>query len=440
MPRAALIIVLWVSLGLVSLGLYFAYSMSLELKASENRLAGLEAEQAIEGVARYLTYFLGHLDRPGQYPDLTSYLHEEMVVEDARTWLIGRDPAAITTPTEPYFSLVDESSKINLNTATRSMLEALPRMTPALASAIIDWRDSDSEVSSGGAEDETYQRMNPPYRCKNGRFESVEELRLISGMDLDVLYGEDLNQNGILDPNENDGETSLPLDNKDGKLDPGLVEYVTVWSQESNLGTNGSQRVYIGDNNFVAGLGRLLGRTINGGLANRLRARGPFQSVLQFYFAAKDLNVMSATEFANIEDSISAFPTATNNIEGTINVNTASQAVLACIPGIGTQKAQAMVAYRGSHPDQLTSITWVAEVLLATDAQPEWRYLTTRSHRFTADIAAVGKHTRGYRRVRYVFDNTDTTPKVIYRRDLSQAGWALGRKVRETDFVSKGTP
>ena len=52
---------------------------------------------------------------------------------------------------EPWFGLVDEGSKLNLNTATAAMLEALPRMTPQLAAAIIDWRDTDSTVSDNGA-------------------------------------------------------------------------------------------------------------------------------------------------------------------------------------------------------------------------------------------------------------------------------------------------
>jgi DNA uptake protein ComE-like DNA-binding protein len=41
------------------------------------------------------------------------------------------------------------------------MLEFLPGMTPALAAAIVDWRDADSELTMNGAEDETYQRLNP---------------------------------------------------------------------------------------------------------------------------------------------------------------------------------------------------------------------------------------------------------------------------------------
>src|ERR1039457_4505057 len=55
---SVLIIVLWVAIGLVSIALYFANSMNYELRASDNRVNGLAAEQAIEGAARYVGYVL----------------------------------------------------------------------------------------------------------------------------------------------------------------------------------------------------------------------------------------------------------------------------------------------------------------------------------------------------------------------------------------------
>src|SRR5713101_743056 len=51
---SVLIIVMWVAFGLVSIALYFAQSMLFGLRASDNRTASLEAEQAIEGAARYV--------------------------------------------------------------------------------------------------------------------------------------------------------------------------------------------------------------------------------------------------------------------------------------------------------------------------------------------------------------------------------------------------
>src|SRR4051794_33956995 len=68
-PRSSrgsvLIIVLWVAFGLVALALYFAQSMTYELRASDNRTANMEAEQAIDGAARYVSYVLKTLGTNG---------------------------------------------------------------------------------------------------------------------------------------------------------------------------------------------------------------------------------------------------------------------------------------------------------------------------------------------------------------------------------------
>src|SRR5882757_8390216 len=57
---SAFIIVLWIAFGLVSLSLYFGNSMVLELRAADNRVSGLGAEQAIEGAVRYINGILGN--------------------------------------------------------------------------------------------------------------------------------------------------------------------------------------------------------------------------------------------------------------------------------------------------------------------------------------------------------------------------------------------
>ncbi len=55
---SVLVIVLWIAFGLVSLALYFANSMNFELRASDNRVSAMAADQAIEGAARYVNYLL----------------------------------------------------------------------------------------------------------------------------------------------------------------------------------------------------------------------------------------------------------------------------------------------------------------------------------------------------------------------------------------------
>lgn len=449
---SVLIIVLWVAFGLVSVTLYFAHSMSFELRAADNRVASLEAEQAIAGATRYVSNLLALAEVPGALPPIQTYLSAGVPVGDATFWFLGRydQHGQLTQLEQPYFSLSDEASKLNLNTATAEMLEMLPLtfMTPELAAAIVDWRDSDSTVSEGGAEDETYQRLNPPYRCKNAKFESLEELRLVYGMDLETLDGEDANRNGILDPNENDGDASPPYDNRDGRLDPGIMEYVTVWSREPNTRTNGEARINVGSTNQQQQLTALFTeKNFSTDRANEILQNisgtggGPggvgsttIRSVLEFYIRSQ----MTQDEFTQIENDITV---STNTyIEGLINVNTASEVVLACVPGIGSEFAPTLVAHRQSNRSSLAytpTVAWVKDVLGETNAITAGPYLTGHSYQFTADVAALGHHGRGYQRVRTVFDTSEGLPRIQHRQDLTHLGWALGNEVRKTLLLAK---
>ncbi|NGO39413.1 hypothetical protein G4L39_08375 [Limisphaera ngatamarikiensis] len=437
-PRrgSVLIIVLWVAFGLVALALYFAASMGLELRAADQRVAGIQAELAIQGAMLHVSNLLARVEMPGWPPDLFPQDCEDVPVGEARFWLLGRSDATYWGDT-PAFGLVDEASKLNLNTATREMLERLTNLVlyPEVAAAIVDWRDSDSEPEVNGAEDQVYLRLNPPYRCKNAPFETVEELRMVYGVTLELLYGEDANLNGILDPNENDGDTTPPRDNRDGRLQPGLWEYVTVFSRESGL-----NRTNVNDTQSLA---QLLQSQFGAERANQILSRislgpgpggpaGPggggapvlFTNLMEFYVRSG----MTAEEF----DQVYPWLTTTNGVvEGLVNVNTAPEPVLACIPGIDTDGAAALVAYRLSRQNPRASLAWVVEVLGQERALQAGPWLTARSSVYSADVVALGRQDRGYRRVRMVFDANDGVPVVRFRQDLTHLGWALGTRIRQ---------
>ncbi len=469
---SVLIIVLWIALGLVSITLYFANSMSSELRASDNRVSGLVAEQAIEGAARYLTYILSNFSTNGVMLDPADYLSQAVPVGDAHFWLIGRDTNSPVGPGQVFFGLVDEASKLNLNFASSNMLasllQSMPQANPDLAGAILDWRDT----NGGGASQTYYSMRSPAYQCKNAPFETVDELRLLQGADMDTLLGEDLNRNGVLDPNEAD-------ENHNGMVDPGVLEYLTVYSREPGTYSNGLPRVNI---SLVIGatgpLPALLQSAFSSSRADRILTRlgllspasspatrppggvprqaassgggatanaaanvprAAFTSPLHFYLQSG----MKLDEFAYIFNAI-RMDDSTNAIEGRINVNTASAAVLACLPGMTSDLAQTLVNYRLTNPDKLTSIAWVADALGQNDSTAlqtlaAGDYLTTQSYQFMADVAALGPHGRGYRRTRFIFDTIDGSPKIIYRQDLSHLGWALGKETRQTWLFAKNT-
>jgi type II secretory pathway component PulK len=427
---SVLIIVLWIAFGLVALALYLGNSMSLELRASDNHVSLLAAEQTVDGAARYVQQVLAEQGTNGLVPYQYDYASEAVAVGETHFWLIGRNDGQ-TAPNVVTFGLVDESSKLNINNTnvTQEMLEMLPRMTPELAAAIIDWRDTDEQVSGGGAEAETYALLRPSYYCKNAPFDSVDELRLVSGATLEILLGEDLNRNGVLDPNESD-------ENRNGVADPGLLEYVTVYTFESNLASDGEERINI--NASRDDLATLITDVLGSGVEARVSPflndpNRQFGSLLEFYIFCN----FTAEEFVQIETEITIESGPV--LPGKINVNTASAAVLACVPGLGDDKAEALVSYRQANSVDQSSVAWVKEVLTEAEAQDAGPYLTGQSYQFSADIAALGKFGRGYRRARFVFDTTEGTPKIIYRQSLSHLGWALGLETRQV-WLATATP
>jgi len=145
--------------------------------------------------------------------------------------------------------VVDESSKLNVNTATKEQLMALPYMEENIADAILDWRDNDEEVRTEGAEAGYYENLPFPYTIRNGPFKTLRELLRVKGVTPDLLYGEDADLDGQLDFNEMDGALSPPMDNGDDYLDQGWIAYLTCYSYERNVDADGNNRININQAN-----------------------------------------------------------------------------------------------------------------------------------------------------------------------------------------------
>jgi type II secretory pathway component PulK len=100
-----------------------------------------------------------------------------------------------TAITSTFYGIMDEERKININTATMPILQALfqeragltPSQVKEVADCIIDWRDLDSDRRENGAENAYYQSLPHSYYCKNSKFDSLEELILVKGIRPDVF-------------------------------------------------------------------------------------------------------------------------------------------------------------------------------------------------------------------------------------------------------------
>ena len=163
---SVLIIVMWVAFGLVAITLYFADNMSMQLKAADNRVASVEADQAIEGAALYVSNILANRANMMTIPSPGNFRVSGVKVGDATFWLVGRDTNDLTASAKgdhPVWGLIDEASKLNLNGANSNSLQCLPQMTMNTAAAIYDWQTSSNNPPRPGvAKSETYSTLNQP--------------------------------------------------------------------------------------------------------------------------------------------------------------------------------------------------------------------------------------------------------------------------------------
>jgi type II secretory pathway component PulK len=108
------------------------------------------------------------------------------------------------------YRLTDETGRLNLNRASREVLDRLlmelgveKRARDVIVDSIQDWRDPNEEHRLNGAESDYYKTLPVPYRSKNADFDSVDELLQVQGVTREIFYGR--------------------------PESPGLAEHLTVW-------------------------------------------------------------------------------------------------------------------------------------------------------------------------------------------------------------------
>lgn len=253
-----------VVVAMLTLGAYtFSEIMVTEVEATAvyGRQANSRAfaESGIEAAAAILGY-------PESDDDLNTFhnsgRYQGVLMSDSEN-ARGRGYFSIVAPIESdpttssiRFGLMDESGRLNLNQllafeleddVEREMLMSLPEMTEEIADSILDWLDDDFTPRDFGVESDYYEGLDSPYYAKDGNLDSIDELLQVAGVTPELLYGEDANRNGILDPNEDDGDASQPFDNADGILHPGWAAYLTIHSRELNLRSDGTERLFVND-------------------------------------------------------------------------------------------------------------------------------------------------------------------------------------------------
>ena len=282
--RGLVLIIVLVVVAALSLSAYaFASLMLMQSEATQlmgRRVqARLLAASGVEALRAFLLQDLamrteagGSYDNPASFQGIV-VLDEGMPEELGKYTILVPATDSAGGMAGVRYGLEDESARVNLNallvieeqateiqeatgdvvpdevsdelmeglpseSMARDLLMALPGMTVEIADAILDWLDDDDESREFGAEVDYYSSLMPPYAAKNGPLETVEELLLVRGVTPQLLFGCDVNRNGMVDLDE------MVLAGQLGDLPQrGWSAYLTLHSKEQNINMFGEPRI-----------------------------------------------------------------------------------------------------------------------------------------------------------------------------------------------------
>jgi DNA uptake protein ComE-like DNA-binding protein len=304
--------------------------------------------------------------------------------------------------------VADAASKLNINRLTREQLLLLqPYMSEDVADAILDWIDEDDDPNPLGAEAAYYQTQANPALPRNAPMRSITELELVAGMDPRDVRGEDWNLNGLLDPEENDGDESWPPDNADGVLDAGYSGILTTASVESDVAGSGQPRLDL----TVAQPGDLVERLgVSSEQAQAIADYvGATPGATLADFITTDLNTLARRvrgqqggrgrqqpppvpsltreQLGALLDECSVGPVPVGG-PGKLNINTCAPQTLEYLPQILPETADAIIAERSARPEGFTSLADLLSVpgIGRRQLAAVYEHLCVRSNVFLATV------------------------------------------------------
>jgi DNA uptake protein ComE-like DNA-binding protein len=316
--------------------------------------------------------------------------------------------------------VVDETSKLNINTATKEQLLWIPDMTEEIADSILDWRDGDDEIRPGGAEVGYYFNMPYGYMIRNGQFKTVRELLLVKDITAGLLYGKS-------------------SDEYVSEYNEGWINYLTCYSYCENTDAEGNARVNINtadenklsqalsikrpqakwiiENRSYQTIADLIAKQGQGGGGGNQQSsqgqnqRGGGNSQQQQQSEPLDLNTLYT-----IADKITV--TDDKTIIGLVNVNTASLTVLTALFEGDEQLGLDVISYREGLESGIESLGQLYEIksMTADKAKKYIDKVTTRSNIYFVRSTGSSELTQAVCKVEAVVDRGDeeTAAKILY--------------------------
>ena len=208
----ALVVVLWVIMVLSLMISGFAFTMHVETQVASYSRKELKAEMLARSGVEVAQMELLLNKRQAAYACIDT-LQQEWATNDI--WYLDHALGDGIYNAK----VIDEESKMPINGATSGQLHRLlavlnvdPAESDIIVDSILDWMEpGDLHRLNGAKTDDYYKNLNPPYRCKNGPLDRVEELLLVRGVTPELFYG-------------------APAKDEEPAR-PGLVDLVTVTSE-----------------------------------------------------------------------------------------------------------------------------------------------------------------------------------------------------------------
>lgn len=492
-PRrcGSILVIVLVVVAVLSLA---AYAFN-EVMLSENEVTQMAGRQiqayslAASGVADLRVFLMqdratqdesgGWYDNPDRFQGV-QVVQEEGATEAGRFTLLAPawDPDGNVAGLR--YGLEDESARVNLNalialenlgktlgqeTTGRDLLMALPGMTEDVADAILDWLDEDDEPREYGAESEYYAGLNPSYAPKNGQLETVEELLLVRGVTPQLLFGADVNRNGLIDAGELEQSGAVLTDTE--TLTSGWANLLTVYSKENNLTADGMPRINLNDDDlqtlydslilvfpeewaiFIVAYrqtdpytGTEAGEVYSSGELDLSQAsKRKFTQVLdliggkvQVQFRGAQQATVLQSPFSEDTVSMATYMPAlmeqvttvsASVIPGRININHAPRAILAGIPGMTEEIVEQLLAFdRTANAPELQHETWLLTQGLVTldEMKALMPFVCAGGAVYRAQVVGYYDDGRAASRLEVVLDATQQPPAVLLWRNISHLG------------------
>ena len=196
---AVLIFVLWVLTFLAVLAVNLGYGVRQKMTFMKRIESRSQVQHVVEGGVKVALALLMEDLQKNQFQYTAAakaFRHNNPdrfadIRMAAGSCEISYPVSVIQSSTEKRYGVVDEESKININTADklilqRIIMQVLPlddNAAEKIAEAIYDWRQLGDSEAKGFSSDDYYSNLKFPYPKKSLPFELPDELLLVNGID-----------------------------------------------------------------------------------------------------------------------------------------------------------------------------------------------------------------------------------------------------------------